>query len=81
MRIVVRVTIAADWLRVMKGCGFMASAARKVRVRSEQRKRRDVVIEPELPVPAGGDMTGFAVIAELPPMRVVVAVATRAVDW
>lgn len=80
VRIIVDVTAAAIGPRVMEGCRLMATGTREVGVRSEQRERGNVVVEPELTVPAGRDMAGFAVIAELALVRIVVAMTTGAVD-
>ncbi len=78
MRVVVRVAGDAIAIGIMKRRGCMAAITRRLRVRAEQRKTREVVVEPHPADPVGCDMTIPALCTQLAVMRVFIAVAANA---
>ncbi len=77
------VTVTCDTVvrGVVKRCGLMTSIAGQVRVFADQWKICDVMVEPQLCIPVGRNMAGFAACAQLSFVHVVAAVTGSAFPW
>ena len=75
MRIIVAVTGHTDAVGVVKRRSCMAALTRDIRVCTDQRKTRDVMIEPHSRSPTRGNVASYTSIAELPLMHIIVGMA------
>ena len=81
MRVVVNMAGHACAVRIAVGGRSMTLGARNRRMGSDQRKTRDVMVEPHTRRPAGRDVALGTAIAELTEVRIIAGMAGSAISW